>query len=322
MQRLGPSRALDGVTVGRAEPIGSEATLRADAVAGPARLSEPQLAQSLLHPLRRLRATEALDLGFALFRVQARVLVPIATLLYLPVQLVNLALRLAHDPQEGWTALTTTGFGVLGVGSMLGYEPFVLVAQSVVLALLGICCGRLTAALIEQHTLPLGQVLRFGFRRFVSAVAVVALSAAVHIPFLLIPGVGFLIAGSFTFMTAVIVGAEGIGAFSALKRNIEFARITASPALGLYLGGLVLLSLVRVVLLAGPMMLAQLLGAPKVLLTVLADAAGILLVFVQPLTATLAAGAYVMFRTRAEGLDLRLRIEALPGAAMSTGAAP
>lgn len=300
--------------------VSSEATMRADTKLAPGSLRAGTAAHEVLHPLHPMRVTEALDLGFTLFRVQARILIPIATVLYLPIQVVNLILRLANRGHTGATVLTTSGVAIAGIADMATYEPFILVAQSLALSILGLCSGHITAALIQQRSSQFGETIRFGLSRVGVAVGIVALSAGVYLVCSIIPIVGWLVAGAFTFIASVIAGAERLGPWKAVRRNIAFGRSRSSPAINLYLGGLVLLVLIRAVLLAGPVALVFVLGGPESLIDALASASAILLVIVQPLTATFAAGAYVMLRIRAEGMDLEQRIAAASDLRSSIGA--
>ncbi|MCB1255718.1 MAG: hypothetical protein KDB26_01340 [Microthrixaceae bacterium] len=292
----------------RVGSVSSEATLRADTKLAAGALGAGTTANEVLHPLRPMRVTEALDLGFTLFKVQARILIPIATVLYLPIQVVNLLLRLANSGHAGATVLTTSGVAIAGIADVATYEPFILLAQSLALSILGLCSGHMTAALIERRASQFGETIRFGLSRIWVAAGIVVLSAGVYLVLSIVPVVGWLIAGSFTFIASVIAGAERLGPWMAIRRNIAFGRSRNSPAINLYLGGLVLLALTRAVLLAGPVALVFVLGGPESLIEALASASAILLVIVQPLTATFASSAYVMLRIRSEGMDLEQRI--------------
>ncbi len=289
---------------------GIETTLRANASLSD-RDPIAMIGTNPLVPLRRFGGTAALDLGFDLFRAQAKVLISIATALFLPIQLLDLFLRLTTRRPSGASAFTTSGFALGVFGPMSGFEPFILVLQSVALSLLGVASGVLTAAMMESQTMSAGAVFRRTMARFWIAPLIVAFSAIVYGLGSFLPLLGWAIAGGLTFTASIAAGVEGLGPWRAVRRAMALGGHNLTRAVGLYLGGLIILYLTRLVLLGGPLGLLALLGAPEQLINIVMESTAIVLVIVAPLTAAMASAAYVSMRVSSEGIDLAARIRAL-----------
>lgn len=305
----GAGRAL--VSLGGA----GQARARGDA---PDEVAEVTSRTDVEHPLlppRRLGVGAALDQGFALFRFRFRRLVGLAACLFLPVQLLDLVLRLtASDPttsQEQASAAPT----LLFFGGSSDWALLTVTLQAVALSILGICVGHLVARLLDGGDASFRTLLGVAARRCWVALLLVPLTMAIRLPFLLIPIIGFVLGDAFVFVASIVAGAEAARPIKAIGRNFALTRGAFGPAVVMSLGSLCITQVVRISLYAGPFALVAIFSPPEGLLVAIEQLASLLQLVVQPLTACLAASAYVLLRTRVEGLDLEARRRARePGA--------
>lgn len=296
----------------------TESTSRADArmdeavVDGSLSSVAPPLSDVVL-PLRPLRGSEPLDLGLVIFRHAARTLVPLTVLLHVPILTVDLLLRLRWGGGSEGAALAMQGIPVVLLGGDTPYGPFVLVAQSVALSIVGLATGIVLRAALERRSVTTRTVISSSFRRTWTALAITTLSAVLYLLTSCVPFIGLVVAGAATFTASIVAGVEGVGPVRALRRSANLAGSSGMFAAGLFIGGMFVLLLVRFILSLGPFALVAMMGLPDAVSSILLTATGVTLVILQPLTATMAAAAYLALRVRAEGIDLWDRIATIGG---------
>lgn len=296
-----------------------ESTSRADArmdgavtVGAVPRSSAPLF--EVIHPLRPLHGTEPLDLGLAVFRGAAERLIPLTVLVHLPILAVDLWLRLRWGGGSEATTLAMSGIPIALLWGDNPYGPLVVLVQSVALSMVGIAAGMLVGATLEGNVVGSRTVIVSVLRRAGTAFAITVLGLLVHLVTSCVPVVGLLAAGTATFTASVVAGAEGVGPWRALRRSLELAGANPVFAGGLFIGGLSILTLVRIILMLGPLALVAMMGLPDPVVSALMNLTGTALVVLQPLTAAMAAAAYLALRVRAEGLDLWERTVSIGGA--------
>lgn len=287
----------------------TETTARADARIHASTEDVPSSLSQIIHPLRPMRGPEPLDLGLVIFRGLARKLVPLAIALLLPIQSVDLFLRLRSDRSTGPSSIATSGFPVALLGSGLPHEPFVVMAQSVALSALGIATGMILRGLLEGHVIATRRLLGATVRRIWVALVIGVLTLVVYVITSCMPVIGIVAAGSLTFTASIVAGSEDVGPWRAMRRSWALATASLGFAMGLFIGGVVIQWIVRITLLLGPLLLAAMLSLPDGAWSLLFSLVGVTSMVLQPLTATMAAAAYLALRIRSEGLDLRERID-------------
>ena len=78
--------------------------------------------------------------------------------------------------------------------------------------------------------------------------------------------------------------------------------------LAVVFGGLLISQMLRISFYAGPVLLAANFSTNEVVLTAVAQAGALVVLVAEPLTACIAARAYMDLRCRTEGADLRRRL--------------
>jgi len=302
----GAGRAL--VSLGGA----GQARARGDAVEEATRRTSdgsahPIDAEHPLLPPRRLGVGAALDQGFALLRFRFRRLVGLAACLFVPVQLLDLVLRLTASEPTTTAEQASAAPTLLFFGGSSDWAVLTVALQAVALSILGICVGHLVARLLEGGDASFRTLLGVAARRCWVALLLVPLSMLVRLPFLLVPVVGFVIGDAFVFIASVVAGAEGRRPIAALGRNFRLTRSAFGPAAVMALGSLCITQVVRISLYAGPFVLVATFSPPEGLLVAIEQLASLVQLVLQPLTACIAASAYLLLRARVEGLDLEAR---------------
>ena len=258
-----------------------------------------------LRPLRRLGAGAALDQGVELLRFRFRRLVGLAACLFLPVQLVDLVLRLTvtASPAEG---ADLGGAGVFAVGGS-DWVAVTVALQAIALSLLGIGVGHLVARLLDGEDTSLRELLGVLARRCWVPLVLVPLALLIRAVLIWIPVVGFVAGDVLVFLASIIVGAERVGPLAALGRNAQLVRSESGAAIAMSLGSLAITMVLRLSLYAGPVTLLASLGPPEGVLIAAEQLGALVQLVIEPLTATIAASAYLLLRCRVDGLDLELR---------------
>jgi hypothetical protein len=292
-------------------PLGGagQASARGDAAlpAGAGRRA-PDMSENPLLPLRRLGVGAALDLGFELLRFRFGRLVALAACLFLPVQLVDLALRVwATTPATGEEAVST-GPALLFVGGSSDWVIVTLTLQALALSVLGLCVGRLVAGLLRGEDPDFRTLAAYGARRSWVALVIVPLAALTRVVLSCIPVVGFVAGDALVFVASIAAGVERLGPIAALGRNFRLTRAQFGPAAVLAVGSICITAIMRLSLYAGPAVLVSGFDPPEAVLVVVEQLSSLIQLVVQPLTACIAAAAYLLLCARVEGLDLTRRL--------------
>lgn len=289
-----------GVAVARGDSVGGDDTGRTSSPGSDDAAGDDNPVRSL----RRLGVGAALDQGFALFRFRFRRLVGLAACLVIPVQLLDLVLRLTASAPTTTEAQSSAAPSLLFFGGSSDWAVFTVALQAVALSILGICVGYLVSRLLEGEDVGFRTLVGVGARRSWIGLLIVPLAFLFRLPFLLIPVVGFVIGDAFVFVASIVAGAEGLRPIAALGRNLRLTRRAFGPALVMALGSLCITQVVRISLYAGPVTLVAMFSPPEGLLVVISQLASLLQLVLQPLTACLAASGYLLLRARVEGIDL------------------
>lgn len=288
----------------------TEVTARADADPVEADENVPPVWTAQILPLGRLSGSQSLDLGMTMFRGLARTLVPVTIAVHLPIEAVDLWLRL----RSGETApvpLAGVPIGASDMGPLQGV--LMLVAHCVALSLLGIATGILISEGLAHRRVRPRDLARRMIRGIPTALGITLISLSLQIVMACVPVIGAIAVGTATSTTSIVAGAEGTGPWRAIRRSFRLAAASTGLAAGLYLGGLLVVWIVRFVLFVGPLALVAVLGLPDAAFSWVVDLGPLTLLVLQPLTATMAGAAYLALRTRSEGLDLMARIAAVGG---------
>lgn len=273
-------------------------------------------ARNLDNPLQPLRATtinEALDLGFQLLRSRFALLAGLTATLFLPIQLLDLILRLTWADQAEQVNQFSLAMGFSGAGDGSGWVLITFLLQRVAQSLLGMSCGYLAMAMIRGESPGYRSVLGATLKRLWVAPVLLALVWMLLGVGLFVAGVGVLLFASWTFAASVVAGAEQLGPFGAFKRCFSLSRTCAGPAM-MFLFGIGFLGLmVRGITYVGPAVLLEYLGMPEAVRVIVEQLSMLLLLVGPMLTACLVTTAYLSMRTRSEGLDLMYRISSQLG---------
>jgi hypothetical protein len=229
----------------------------------------------------------------------------------LPLQLGELLAALGTVRRSSADPLTTPASieFLAGSSSMLGWSSLFALLGAVATTWVGVVLGVLVAAWWSGADLPVSSALRTAARRWWVVLPLTAVTLAVKVPAACVAGVGFLVADAFVFTAAVVAGAEGRGPLAAVRRSFELSRRSPGTALAVSSGGLLLTLVVQLVVLAGPALLVSSLGVGGTVAVVVEQAAGLVVLVTVPLTACIAARAWVEFRCRSEGADLEFRMQ-------------
>ena len=270
--------------------------------------------RAFLRLLRPMGAGAVLDTSFDLLRLRFRRLVGVAATLFVPIRIVDLLTMIwSGDAVERYHV----GPSLLLLGGDSSWSWLVLVLQSWALSILGVCVGHLVVRMLEGAEPSYRELMGVALRRSWVALLILPLTFVIRAPLSCIPG-GFLIADALVFTTSVVAGAEALGPWRALRRAMALSKQAFGPALGIVLGGLLISQLLRVSFYVGPVLLAGTLSTSDAVLTAVSQAGALVVLVAEPLTACIAARAYLDMRCRNEGLDLHRRLQKRfvePGAA-------
>ncbi|MFV0316613.1 MAG: hypothetical protein ACK5O2_06585 [Microthrixaceae bacterium] len=250
-----------------------------------------------------------LDGGFDFLRAHFRLLLGLTAAMYLPLQIVDLVLvtrsGLSADV-EGPQLMALGSVGTETAGSWV-----VLALRVVALSVLGMTAGVLTSDALGGHARSTGAVLREVARRC----WVAALIPFLTVPMKVIGGclayVGFFLADALVMVASVLAGAERTGPFKSVGRSWRLAGRSLSTAIGISFGAFMISAILQIAVYAGPVLLASNFVASESVLIVIQQVSLLALLVTQPLTASIAARAYVELRCRSEALDLSLRAREL-----------
>ena len=266
-----------------------------------------------LADLRPVGAGAVLDGGFELLRYRFGRLVALAACLFVPVWLANVVLSIVVPPEQvaapgsgvGWTAFST--------GSS---SPLVLVVagvQLVALSILGLCTGHLAMSLARGEDPGLRELGALALRRSWVALLIVPLNAAVHGLTGCFFGVGWVLGDALVFLSSVAAGAERLGPWQGFRRSWNLTRPQYGRALVISFGALCISQVIRWSLSFGPTVLLTSLDPASRLVGLFTALSSGVLLLTEPLTACIAARAYLDLRCRRDGVDLALRHDRLLG---------
>lgn len=253
--------------------------------------------------------TAVLDGGVELLRRDLRGWLVVSSVLFVPIWVLNIALSLVAPPDsvEGagfdWTGLSTVS------SSSLVWIPMAL--QVVALSVLGVCVGHTVAARQRGEDVSLAELGRYALRRSWVALLIVPLNALPHGLGLCLAMLGWVLADALVSLSSVVAGAEHAGPWTAFRRGLELTVANYGRSLTVSVGSLVLTQLIRLSLSVGPSWLLLSLVPESPLVPLLGAMSTAVLLITQPLTACIAARAYLDFRCRREGMDLAQRAEVL-----------
>ena len=247
-----------------------------------------------------------LDGGFDLLRFRFWRLVGLAAALFIPLQLadlwISLSLGTSAATDAGSTDLSTL-IGPQGIGGS-GWSLLVAVVRSVALCLLGIGVGHLVAGWLQGRDPTFGQVVGAMARRCWVAPVVVAVALSAKVALSCLGGIGFFLADALFFIAGIVAGAEVLGPFATIGRSFRLTRAAYGVALVTCIGSFIISQVLQLALTAGPVVLVASFQPPEGWLLVVEQLASLVLLVALPLTACIAARAYVELRCRTEGFDL------------------
>ncbi len=304
------------ITEGRDRAVGTSgagrATARGDATAPSPdpRLAADELARGR-SPLADLRPTgpaSVLDGGFDLFRFRFRRLVGLAACLFVPILLVDLTLMAVIGTNSA--ERVPVGPSVMLLGSGDSWIWGILAAQTVALSLLGLCVGHLAASAARGVDVSFRELGRLMLRRWWVALLIVVLTAVPRalLSCIVFP-VGFVLADAFFFIASVCAGAERLGPWAAVQRSVQLTRARFGNAIVICLGSLVISQVLRISLTTGPAMLLASFEMSDLVVGLTARLGTVVLLLAEPITACIAARAYLDLRARHDGYDLQLRAD-------------
>lgn len=288
-------------------PIGNAAAVaRADAVApDPGRSSGGGVPVPLSELAPRSPAA-VIDAGLELFRSRAGRLVGIAAVLLAPIWLLDLTLLALVGAPEVERSVVGPELAVLGAGAAWSWA--IVVLNGLALSVLGLGVGISVSAWLDGSELTASALLARMLRRAWVAVLVAPLRWLIAMPLALCGlGVGFVLGDALLFFVSVLAGAERVGPLRAIARSCSLSWANYGRALVIVIGSLVLSQLLRVSFTLGPAALVGLLGGTEEMMVWAQRLSSAVVVVVEPITACIAAAAYLDFRCRSEGLDLLRR---------------
>ena len=264
--------------------------------------------------LRPVGPATVLDGGFDLFRFRFRRLVGFAACLFVPITVLDLILMAVVGTETPERVAVGPSMFLLGSGD--SWSWIILVGQTVALSLLGLCVGHLAASTARGVDVSFRELGRLALRRWWVAVLIVVLTAVPRalLSCVVFP-VGWLLADAFFFVASSVAGAEGVGPWRAVSRSAALARGRYGNAVVICLGSLVISQVLRLSLTVGPVLLLASFAVPDALIGIVARLGTIVLLLAEPITACIAARAYLDLRARHEGLDLQLRASRVFGPA-------
>ncbi|MGI9578020.1 MAG: hypothetical protein ACR2OH_07475, partial [Microthrixaceae bacterium] len=250
-----------------------------------------------------------LDGAFDLLRARFGLLVGLAAAMLLPLQLIEVLGEISSGLDADVDAAGfTSSLDLLAADtatSALGW--LVLIMRVIVLSFLGLVMGVMVSDLLDDRRRSAASLVGAAARRWWVAVLVPVLCLPIKIAGGCLLLVGFFIADAFLMCASVVAGAESRGPLHAFGRSWQLATRQFGVALGVSFGGFAILLVLQLAFWIGPALLASQFLASEALLLLVQQIGLLSMLVLQPLTACIAARAYVELRCRTEALDLEIR---------------
>ncbi len=262
-----------------------------------------------LGDLRPVGVLGVLDGGFAMLRFRFGRLVGLAALPLLPLIAAELVvvLRAATSPAVDPLSTPSSLEFLAASSSSSGWSLLFALLGAVVTTWVGLAVGATARAWSEDVDPTWSQIAGAALRRAWVAPVLTLVTLAIKLPASCFLGVGFVLADALVFIAAVVAGGERLGPFAAVGRSVALTRRSYPQALGICVGGLVITSVLQLVVLVGPLTLVSTFGVSGTVAAVVGQAAGLVVLVTVPLTACIAARAWLELRCRVEGADLDAR---------------
>lgn len=260
-----------------------------------------------MDPPKRLSVLSGLDFGFSLLEFRFKTLLGLSAAFFLPIQVLEAVFRLGLNSTSELPN-SVIGPSVLALGGSSAASVLILGLRTIALSLLGICVGHLVMSLANGHQSSFSELLKVAAKRSWVAALIVGFSLLIRAPMACLPVVGFLIADALLFIASIAAGAERLGPLAAIMRSVRLTRSAFAVTLLFVLGSLAMTQILRLSLSIGPLSLLALFTPPENWMVIAGQISALVLLLVEPLSACLAAGGYVMLRSRSEGFDIELRL--------------
>lgn len=275
----------------------------------------PSTLQSDRNPVwetRPVGVSQVLDGSMRLFRFKFTQFVALAACLYLPLRIFDILLVLRYgtdaDMDQDTVLAVVPLWGAVGQAKEFGWVTPMLIP--IIMSILGLATGRLVAMLSRGETASTTDLLAYGLRRSWVAVIIVVISFLVRTPVALFTCfIGLAFVEPLMFMASATSGVEELGPWQSFRRSWKLARACYSQAIGIFFGGLAISLALRLSLTIGPLVLIANFVATESMQTVLFHAVGAVVLVVEPLTAVIAARAYLELSNVRFGADLYRRVE-------------
>ncbi len=284
--------------------------MRGDAVAPPG--FDTATHDDAPNPLSQLRPVgpgAVLDGAVELLRHRFGRIMAIAACLYLPIWLFNVAVTV-FEPSTISSAEDGSGIVWSPVGAFTsesGWIWLIGLLQAAALSVLGLAVGRLATDLAEGRDPSFGDLVGYAARRSWVAVLIVPINALVHTAASCLGGVTWVLGDALVFIVSVVAGAERLGPIAALRRSVRLTSSQYGRSMVMCTGALALTWVIRLSLSAGPTMLVASLDPSSSLVGLVGALSSAVTLLTEPLTACIAARAYLDLRCRRDGYDLELR---------------
>lgn len=250
-----------------------------------------------------------LDGGFDFMRTNFRLLMGLTAAIYLPLQIVDLVLLARSGVRAEVDGPQLASLGSLGSESFGSWV--VLALRVVALSVLGLAAGALVSDALSGRRRPGREVLGTVARRCWVAAAVAVMAAPAKVAGGCLAFVGFFVADALLMCASVVAGAESAGPLRSVSRSWRLGWRAFSTAVAVSFGAFVISTILQLSLYLGPALLTASFVSSEAVLIAVQQVSLLALLVTQPLTASIAARAYVELRCRAEALDLTLRAKQL-----------
>jgi hypothetical protein len=250
-----------------------------------------------------------LDGGFAMLRFRFGRLVGLTALVLLPVITGELLVVLRFPQPDAADPLTTPSSleFFAASSSSTGWGLLFALFGAVSLTWVGIAVGQTARAWADGTDPTWGEMVKAAARRWWVAPVLGLVTVTIKTTASCLFGVGFFLADALLFIAAVVAGGEHLGPFASVGRSVGLTRRVYGRALGICVGGMFITTILQSVVLVGPLLFATSFGVSGTAEKLISQAAGLILLVTTPLTACIAARAWVDFRCRLEGTDLDVR---------------